>query len=83
MHPRRPCPETLGPLLSITSTRGLPTCQHLLLLLGVLPATGRDQLWAKDQGVGQDNPQTGPGRPVESVTVMEKAVNMSQKTSTI
>ena len=53
MHPHRPRPESLGPLLSITSARGLPTCQHLLLLLGVLPATGRDQLWAKGWGIGQ------------------------------
>lgn len=56
--PSVPCSPSPTPLAS-------PTCQHLLLLLGVLLATGQDRLQAKGQGARQDIPQAGPGWPME------------------
>lgn len=56
--PSVPCSPSPTPVAS-------PTCQHLLLLLGVLPATGQDRLQAKGQGARQDIPQAGPGWPME------------------
>lgn len=56
--PSVPCSPSPAPVAS-------PTCQHLLLLLGVLPATGQDQLRAKGRHAGQDIPQAGPGWPME------------------
>lgn len=63
IRPQTPA-QPLGPLLSITHAWP-PTCQHLLLLLGVLLATGQDRLQAKGQGARQDIPQAGPGWPME------------------